>query len=162
MLFPCSTKLGMGNSFLIAVVVPFDYGIWLQSPTYRLFSLLNWSPENGLFAGGIIFAVGLHLGGEKCDLKSVRSHHLSCRCRQICSQNLRSRSLGRHMDLKWTWIISGTPWHMGGARTAKKGSCLVWDISCSFNKSTWCWKLEVTMGAAKGFLPSVGYFMLLQ
>ena len=30
----------------------------------------------------------------------------------------------------------------------------------SFNKSTWCWKREVTMGAAKGFLPSVGYFMI--
>ena len=27
------------------------------------------SPKNGLFAGGIIFALGLHLGGEKCDLK---------------------------------------------------------------------------------------------
>ena len=35
------------------------------------------SPVNGLFAGGIIFALGLHLGGEKCDLKKFPS---SCFC----------------------------------------------------------------------------------
>ena len=29
------------------------------------------SPGNGLFAGAISFALGLHLGGEKCDLKKV-------------------------------------------------------------------------------------------
>ena len=48
-----------------------------------------------------------------------------------------------------------------------KGSCLVWDISCSFNKSTWshkkstwCWQHKVALGEAKEFLPSVG--LLLQ
>ena len=29
------------------------------------------TPGNGLFAGGISFALGLHLGGEKRDLKKV-------------------------------------------------------------------------------------------
>ena len=29
------------------------------------------SPGNGLFDGAISFALGLHLGGEKCDLKKV-------------------------------------------------------------------------------------------
>ena len=29
------------------------------------------SPKNGLFAGGIIFALGLHSGGEKWDLNKL-------------------------------------------------------------------------------------------
>ena len=29
------------------------------------------SPGNKLFAGGISFALGLHLGGKKCDLKKM-------------------------------------------------------------------------------------------
>ena len=43
-----------------------------------------------------------------------------------------------------------------------KGSFLMWVLSCSFNQSTGCWKLQVTLGAAEGFIPSVGSFMLLQ
>ena len=33
-------------------------------------AVLN-SPGNGLFAGAIIFALGLHFGGENRDLKKV-------------------------------------------------------------------------------------------
>ena len=41
------------------------------STSYFIEVVKGRRPGNELFAGGIIFALGLHLGGEKCDLKKV-------------------------------------------------------------------------------------------
>ena len=57
------------------------------------------SPKNGVFAGGIIFALGLHLGGEKCDLKKclISRQIFSCKNTSFCREICRCRQIYRQI-----------------------------------------------------------------
>ena len=63
----------------------------------------------------------------------------------------------KHLMLK-TWSHTGSSWMV----YPKWGFFHDSSIKEMSSLSTWCWKLEVTLGAAEGFIPNVGSFMLLQ
>ena len=100
------------------------------------------SPKNGLFAGGIIFALGLHLGSEKCDLKKCpisRSRQIfSCKNTSFCCEICRCCQIYRQICQRfWGWVL-----RQGGLWVSKKAQ-------------KYCVG-GITMGAARRFMASIG------